>query len=219
MGYEPGDDFTKALLQTGEFPNSLLRKYTEAKSTSKADLVNGVVEDTMWVLDNAASLNDLMLDYCRQPRQWFTYFEPGTPPTSKVGGSAKSFLTTFGNDGWTGPFIEVGRHWYVYSKRIPHWIIVSGEKAQQYPIRWHVIAEVGSAYNALHWNGFTRTAEEEDATRPRAMFEYWKFIPEVMASLEAFLGYDIGELPQLHSLVLNTMFPQYWRAPSTSGST
>jgi hypothetical protein len=209
-GYKSGKEFCAALLRTGEFSLPTLRKYG-ATATDKENAAAAVAEK---LAAGRINSDELFLDFCMTPRQWLYLAEPQqefSDPDPQ--NSPASFFLQFGDTkAWYGPVSsDDGRTWMAYSTAIKHLVETSemgGETTYaKARIRWQVIAEIGDDYIALHWNNFNRV-DDEDALGRSEQFEYWIYIPAIVAGLEKLIGSSLAE-PALNKLVLHQLMNRY----------
>ena len=203
-GYRSDGEFCSALLATGDFEGATL-KGLRARGGTKQELANDAAARIMsGTLDPA----EMMLAFCRQSRQWLSFKIGSTAAPLRPQKDARAFLTTFGEEGWYGPFPEPSGDttWYVFAKRSVHKLYVDEGLVQKFPVRWHVVAEVSKTYVAFHWNNFSHVTSDE-AERSE-QFEYWEHIPKAFDSLADELDGN-WHSPLLHDVILNRVRRTY----------
>ena len=208
LGYAPGKDFCRELLITPDFNLSTLAQF--AKGENKSAAATAIAER---IEQGELDPEELMLAYCRQPRQWLCIKTGSVPKTMPEYGSAEDFLTKFGpRKAWYGPFIDEERTWYVHASKEKHYIQQEEGTPVAQPIRWHVVAEVHPRYVALHWNNFTHNAlvgEPDDRRMALVQFPYWYEIPEILGGIVGELGASLSFKPPLQRIVLHTLMNKF----------
>lgn len=225
LNYEPGKDFMRALLSTGEFSAEVFRKLGFGNG-SKDDRVEDLANHLAASLDFA---EDVLLRMCQAPRMWLYLAllpDDAEPDTSKAHGTALDFLTQFGkSEQWYGPFTDdddPNHTWYVRTAAVRHYVeesAVDGEEPKMIPmrVRWHAVAMVGSGYIALHWNNFSHIEKNsESGGHSGEQFPYWKHIPGIRDELLGLIKLDDVELkvPVLYDIVLNQLLEKYEPDPA-----
>ena len=238
-GFPAGNLFCTQFLYSPEFNSNTLRTLAkDGKNQSKYDLAaslaNGLETKT---LDS----NEVLLAFVQQSRKWLSlklgYCDK--PPTSKP---ASLLLTELGEEGWYGPIADISspRRWYIRTHKIPFYEQVykaegasAFEIAEQvksvasHSIRWTVVAELGTNYIALSWNGFRHNELAPGLIDPHIeslmQFPYWLHIPkffkelekepfnqlDVFASTSHKTSNDIWQHPVLHQVVLQNLWDKF----------
>ncbi len=220
LSYQPGPDFMRALLETGEFSTSLFRA-AGASRPSKQDSASALC-DKLYASRELA--DDLVLRLCQTPRTWLylALLPAGVSPSPQSGcASAWDFLSEFGpRKQWYGPFTDSADpsvSWYLRTQAVAHHIEQASFDGEEKPtmarvaVRWHVAAMVGPGYVALHWNNFSHLEKGDHAGQSGDQFPYWEHMPQVRAELLDILGLGDVDLeePELNDLVLNKLIEKY----------
>jgi hypothetical protein len=140
---------------------------------------------------------------------------------------ASSLLTEFGEEGWYGPIesSETSCKWYIRTFKVPFFEktyqaegFSEGEVAEtvssvaSYQIRWTVLAEIGTGYAALSWNGFRRNELKPGLVDPKIeslmQFPYWYHIPTFFDELARQSNAN-WQHPILHEIVLQHLWDKY----------
>jgi hypothetical protein len=224
QNYPSGYSFCQKFLSSPEFTIEFLRDFNVLKR-SGLKTKEGYASDLAGALDNREiSANEVLLKYVKKPRTWLS-FKQGSYSKSPQLKPPEELLSSFGEPGWYGPIKEsVGsKVWYIYTHRIDHYIPredYSDHEGNQKTydiayIRWPIIAEVSKKYVALSWEGFSYTSE--DKLNSKNQFSFWLYISEVFAELKTLLEGD-WEHPELHILLLHTLWDKYHERPQYNWS-
>jgi hypothetical protein len=229
-GFPEGEIFCAQFLYSSEFNLGTLKGLVNhGKSRKKTDLATSIAKS---LETQEIGKRDVLLAFIRQPRKWLS-FKLGVCTHYPVHQSAEILLTEFGEEGWYGPIRDLeddSRTWYIRTQEVPFYEqgISQAERAlpggipgeinsvATYKIRWTVIAEIGSNYIALSWNGFRhnelRTSSVDPTVESLMQFPYWKYIPnffdELSQSCKTFWKH-----PVLHKLVLKDLWDKYLNNP------
>lgn len=208
-GYEEGIEFCQALLRSGEFSLPMLRRFGGTGS-DKESVAAAVAEG---LISGEVDADKLLLDFCSAPRFWLYLGLPQRDFEDPAQQSdSASFFTAFGKPKtWYGPVSSPDGKttWMVHAATIKHFVASEAGGVKNYRqarVRWHVIAEIGETYVALHWNNFSRI--DDESIGHLEQFEYWLYVPRILASLEALLGSSF-DAPKLHTLVLDKLLTKY----------
>ena len=223
-GFPEGKIFCTQFLYSPEFNlNTLKSLVASKKNQQKYDAALTVAA----ALENQnIDPQKILLAFVKQPRKWLSLKLGGVknhPPLKE----ASKLLTEFGYDGWYGPIkdFETPRKWYIRTHKVPFYDqqvyqakeeSKSVSKVATYHIRWTVLAEIGTNYIALSWNGFRHNDLKPGVCDPQIQalmqFPYWQHIPnffdELMKECQANWKY-----PVLHSLVLQDLWNTYLTNP------
>lgn len=217
-GFAAGKDFCDKFLLSNEFRADQLKDICpESKSNSKGKSSAALAElIANGNRDDIATL--VMTSFVTQPRPWLSlrFGEKANDISAiKVNGKAEDLLTSFGQAGWYGPITVTSdsseKRFYIRVVPVPYRMPMSTKDNPGGMVRWHVIAEVGRTYLALHWRGFTGTKAEE--TIVMGQFEYWKYIPVMFDELEDLLG-GTWTQPDLYELILGKLWDTYVEDPA-----
>lgn len=161
FGHHGTIDYLESLLNTSEFKPAILKAANGPKSSDKKE----VVRQLAWAIADSnkdLTLDAMMVEFCKQPRDWLAFQLGGVQDAPKLG-SAKAFLTTRRKNGWHGPFEDGDTVWYVYVHHQDSFeFITEGQPNAAFPIRWHVVAGITEGYVAVHWFNFTHNEEREE---------------------------------------------------------
>ena len=224
IGLDEGDQFCRELLKAGDFAKSTLQ--VVQKSSAKKELHAKEVADILMADETGKAGEPLMIEFCRQSRQWVALMRISGKGTSKDHKlfSAHDFLSgirTKGENGksrrrnrWYGPWGEPDntRHWLVRTVRVKHLVeAADGSGPVRYAVQCHIIAEVTKKYIALHWNGFNHRDQEGGEGGKRGhQFYYWDWIPMLLREVGEIYGRSL-EWPQLNHLILHTLLESHDR--------
>lgn len=223
-GFPDSKTFCTQFLYSPEFNLNALKSLTKSKKNrSKYDLA---VSITASLEDKIINPEEVLLAFVQQPRKWLSVklgdFEkyPTSEPASRL-------LTEFGEEGWYGPIKdpEASHTWYIRTFKVPFFEQVyqaegasEGEIAEQsksvasYQIRWTVLAEIGSNYAALSWNGFRHNGLKPGLLDPQIeslmQFPYWYHIPVFFDELAKQTKAN-WQHPVLHQIVLQHLWDKY----------
>lgn len=227
-GFLDSKTFCTQFLYSSEFSTSTLKTLVkQGKTKPKYDLA----------VKLAASLESQTLDpekvlraFVQQPRKWLS-FKLGHCTEYPVFETANNLLTNFGQEGWYGPIKDQdsSRQWYIRTCKVPFYEQVyqaegvsKGEIAEQvnsvatYQIRWTVLAEIGTNYVALSWNGFRFNELKGGLYDPQIeslmQFPYWHYIPSFFDELTEKCKAN-WQHPVLHKLVLQDLWDKYLSNP------
>lgn len=212
-GYAEGEEFCKALLNTGDFGQGFMSRLVPRgmKSLPKGQLVSELAVD----LTTGAGVVDpdqFLLEYCKQPRSWLCIRRGELRGDWEQKHTAHDFLTRKQKTTdivWFGPFgDDPDERWYVATKNVWSHVFEEGAPATRYPIRWHVIAQVNRSFVALHWNNLANRSE--DPAQPFRAYPYWRTIPEIFDDLSAEIGGTWKvRTPNLSEVILHGAFDRY----------
>jgi hypothetical protein len=227
-GFPDSQTFCTQFLYSPEFSASTLKTLVkQGKTQPKYDQAASL----------AASLESQTLDpeevlraFVQQPRKWLS-FKLGHCTEYPVFEAASNLLTKFGQEGWYGPIKDQdsSRIWYIRTCKVPFYEqvyqaegISEGEIAEQansvatYKIRWTVLAEIGTNYVALSWNGFRFNELKAGLYDPQIeslmQFPYWLHIPRFFDELTEKCKAN-WQHPVLHELVLQHLWNKYLSKP------
>jgi len=227
-GFPDSKTFCTQFLYSSEFSlNTLKSLVNRGKSQQKYDIAVSVAT----ALENQTIDSEkVLLAFAQQPRKWLS-FKLGHYEKYPVLKKASNLLTEFGEDGWYGPIrdLETSRKWYIRTHKVPFYEQVyqaeeasEGEIAAQaksvatYQIRWTVLAELGTNYIALSWNGFRHNDLKPGLYDPQIeslmQFPYWSYIPSFFDELTQECQAN-WQYPVLHQLVLQHLWDTYLTNP------
>jgi hypothetical protein len=219
IGYDEGEQFCKALLESGDFSQGLLRSFAErgAKGLSKANLAAEIAGQ---LVRDEIGAEEFVLAYCKQPRQWLCV-RMGSCKLHRAPEylSAQEFLTRREPDEntrvWYGPFGSGNERWFIGTLNVPHETANAENTIDRHFIRWHVIAQVTPNFVALHWNNFGhRTRDPIDQRFVINQYRYWLDIPVFFGDLADDLdGEWDREEPNLTNIILHGSFDRYSENP------
>lgn len=210
-GFSSGDEFCLRFLSSPEFNIKTLRRLApsapgqQKKEEIAARIINALERGQL-------APDEVLLEYVKQPRTWLSIKQGPCVRTPNISPPA-AILREFGEQGWYGPIRDraSSRKWYVRVHNVPyHEYVGIGEArtVEEHRIRWTTIAEVGSNYIALSWNGFTFTQLTDYQIDTPAQFPFWAYIPKFFNELADYCQSQ-WEHPNLHRLVLDDMQDKY----------
>lgn len=206
-GYTDPHTFCIRLLQSPDFLNTTISKFStsgENKDSKAVSVADGVV-------DGVIDKNMLLLAYCEQPRQWFSYKTGNYVSLPKLKNPSK-LLTEFGKPGWYGPINDKSNNcsYYIKPFRRPYYISDGDGKIEKKGIRWSLISKVTKTHIVCYWNGFT--SNQEDRLDSHSQFPFWHYVPAAFKALEYELGGSY-KYEELHRLILKDVWNMYISAP------
>lgn len=219
VGYPQGYAFCQKFLSSPEFTVAFL-KSLKAPKVSDLKTKEGYAIDLATAIDSGKFKSDeFILKYVKKPRTWLSFKQGNYSKVPQLK-SPDELLVSFGETGWYGPVQdpEGSRVWYIYTRKIGHHIpkeTYSDHEGKQKTydianIRWPVVAEVTSKYVALTWDGFSHTSGEKPNSKNQ--FSFWLQIPKAFGELKMLLG-GTWEHPELHTLLLHTLWDKFLESP------
>lgn len=224
QNYPSGSPFCQKFLSSPEFTIEFLRDFKVLKR-SGLKTKEGYADDLARALCNK-EINpiEVILKYINKPRTWLSIKQGGYSKFPQLK-PPEELLSSFGEPGWYGPIKDPtqSRIWYIYTRRIEHYIPREAHNDHEgnqktYDIayiRWPVIAEVSQKYVALSWDGFSYTSE--DKSNSKNQFSFWLHIFEVFEEIKTLLEGD-WQHPELHTLLLHTLWDKYNESPQYNWS-
>lgn len=180
--------------------------------------------------DKSIDPDEILLAFAQQPRKWLS-IKLGSTEQYPISEPASRLLTEFGKEGWYGPIKdpEASRRWYIRTSKVPFFeqtyqaegasegeIAERAKSVASYQIRWTVLAEIGSNYAALSWNGFRHNDLKPGLHDPQIeslmQFPYWYHIPGFFDEL-ARQSKANWQHPVLHQIVLQHLWDKYLTEP------
>lgn len=223
-GFPDSKIFCIQFLYSSEFSVNTLKSLVKSgKSQQKYDLAVSLAT----ALENQTiDSEEVLLAFAQQPRKWLS-FKVGNCEEYPTLTTASNLLTDFGEEEWYGPIkdLETTRRWYIRTHKVPFYEQVyhaeggsEGEIAEQaqsvaaYQIRWTVLAELGTNYIALSWNGFRHNELKpglyDQQIESLMQFPYWRYIPQFFDELAQQCKAN-WQHPVLHQLVLQHLWDKY----------
>lgn len=217
LGQEPGVEFCRHLLATGEWNSQMLRE-AGGSGGDKPALATSLAE---MVIDGTIDPKHVLRVYCRRPRQWLT-MRIGNAPVSPSFREPDGFFRELGKNDWYGPIEDVERKtaWYVRVQLVKHNIKVSSDDQDSSKdtwvtraVRWQVIVEQTAGYVALHWYNFTRVDKIDAGDNYRnVQFPYWRYIPQFVEEF-CDAAKTVLYYPKLQTIILEDMLKEYEDQP------
>ena len=210
-GFTDSETFCIQFLQSPEFKLETLKMYSDYhpdKSSAATDVARKI-------RIGEVDIDQLMLDYAKQPRQWFALKVDGQPELFEAK-DPKILLTQFGEEDWYGPIEnkEDHSHLYLRTHAINEFKLVNdgsdNAHAEILKIRWTIVANVSDSHISFNWNGFTTNSYDNPDSRYQ--FQFWNYIPKIIDDLEDSLSTQYSD-PNFHSLILDTIWNRYISNP------
>lgn len=209
-GFSHPLDFSIHLLRSCEFLSQTLNKFASYGS-DKESMASSVASN----LNNGSIRSeDILLEYFKQPRQWFSY-KIGKYSTIPKLDNPKILLNEFGQEKWYGPIFcdDYDSYFYIRTYRFAHYSESdSGDNNDdenqiiEDKIRWSIIAKVAQTNISFYWNGFS--TNQQTRINSHSQFPFWRYIPKAIMELETKIKgkYDY---PLVNKIVLNHMWNKY----------
>lgn len=205
-GIEDPRTFCSQWLESPDFLLETLKKFSDYGSDKKK-MASNVAEK---LSRNQLEPEMVLLEYFKQPRQWFTY-KVGEYRTTPDFEDPEILLRSFGEEQWYGPIYseEQSSMYFIRIFEFPYYEKIGGsEDAEilEYRIRWSLIANVDQEKLSLYWNGFTRN--QRDKISSHSQFPFWLYVPEAIIELEDLIDGEY-DFPNVHEIVLNHIWDRY----------
>jgi hypothetical protein len=206
LGYTEPETFCLRFLESPDFSFETLKKFINRPAKK-----GGLAADlSQYVIDGRINKDEILLEYAKQPRRWFTFKNGDYSDLDIVELEEPDILLTeFGQQKWYGPLDDPdeGSYYYFRVYSFPDYYEIDGE-IKITKIRWVVIAKVNDTHISLNWNGFTLNTK--DRIRTRNQFPFWQYIPDAFDELEEILELEEeNDYPLFHDLILTTLWDRY----------
>lgn len=205
-GFSHPLDFSIHLLRSCEFLSQTLKKFATYGS-DKESMASSVASN---LYNGNIKSDDLLVEYFKQPRQWFSY-KIGRYSTIPKFDNPSILLNEFGQEKWYGPIFcsDDDSYFYIRIYRFVYYSESNDNNENQIiedKIRWSIIAKVAHNSISLYWNGFS--TNQQARINSHSQFPFWLHIPKAIIELETKLKGNYDN-PLVNEIVLNHMWDKY----------
>jgi hypothetical protein len=191
------------LLQSSDFLSTTISKVAKFGDNKDTRAVN-IAEELRY---GNIEKEDILLEFCKQPRQWFSYKlgKYGDIPEFK---DPSILLTEFGEEGWYGPIYceDEDVYYYIRTYKFRYYTEDGDKNILINNIRWSLIAKVSKEHISCYWNGFS--TNQKDKINSHSQFQFWNYIPDAFNELEDDLEGDY-RYEVVHDLILRDIWKKY----------
>ncbi len=202
-GYADPHTFCLRFLQSPDFLATTISKFASSginKESKAVSVADGIISGDI-------KAKKVLVELCKQPRQWFTYRKGKYGNLPKLNKPAKLF-TEFGKIGWYGPIYcrDGDVNYYIRTFPVKYYVTGGDNKAEIKYIRWLLVGKIERRHISFCWNGFS--TNHEDRIESPLQFPFWNYIPDAIEGLEYELDGDY-EYENINKLILKDIWDKY----------
>lgn len=208
-----GISFAEQWLASPDFDletlKDICRRLELPVSGKRAEIIDRIASSAIGPNERSAAVLE---SFVLRKRGW-VMFEMGRVPKFPDCLNPAELLYTEGHEKWYGPImrpLDTEARWYIRPVFISHWETPDDatSKPQQCVIRWLCLARASKDVLSLHWKGFTFAQSPDDSGGHNSQYPYWVRAPSIFDEITRLTGARLSQ-PNLHNLILHTLWDQY----------